>query len=91
MKAMESDLARLAWALRIYISSFLGERAARLGTKLSETKFCRKGKKFSVDDGEIGKENVIFKIQYDTQSYKICVVCPRNLVKQKLGKSKLKM
>lgn len=58
MKTMDCDSAGLARALRINTSSFLGESVARLGTKLSETKFCRKKKKFSVDKGETGKENV---------------------------------
>lgn len=87
---MDSDSAGLARALRINSSSFLGESVARLGTKLSETKFCRKEKKFSVDKGETGKENVTL-VQYDTQSYIVCFICPRNRVKQKLRRSEFKM
>lgn len=62
MKNIDSVSGVSAHGLGVCISSFLRERA-----ELSETAFYRKEKRFSVDKGETGKGNAVFRMQCNNQ------------------------
>lgn len=63
MKNADSVSGGLAQGLGICISSFPRESAAGLGAELTEAKLRRKEKRLSVDKGETGKGNAVFRMQ----------------------------